>query len=236
ERDLFRGSFRFDTGRMRELLVLGFPAASQILIEISIFAIAAMLIGRLEPVQLAAHQVALNLCSLTFMVPLGLSAAAAVRVGQAVGRGDPEGAARAGWMALGFGATFMFCAALAFWIIPGVLTRAYTPDARVIETSTAILFVAGFFQLFDSSQIVVTGALRGLGNTHTPLLVHLCGYWAIGLPLGYVLCFRYGWGAVGMWVGLSTALILIGFVLLLAWRHAIHKFAVTSRRETIVIP
>jgi MATE family multidrug resistance protein len=228
-------AFQLDLGRMRELLVLGFPAAFQILIEISIFALAAMLIGKLEPVQLAAHQVALNLCSLTFMIPLGLSAAASVRVGQAVGRGDAKAAARAGWTALAFGATFMSCAALAFWTIPGVLTRAYTPDPRVIDTSVAILFVAGFFQLFDSSQVVVTGALRGLGNTHTPMLVHLGGYWLLGLPLGYVLCFQYKWGAVGMWVGLSAALIVIGIVLLLAWRRAIGRLAVTLTPETAVI-
>ncbi len=229
------GPLRIDMSRMRELIVLGFPAASQILIEISIFAIAAILVGRLEPTQLAAHQVALNLCSLTFMVPLGISAAASVRVGQAVGRGDAKAAARAGWVALGFGATFMLLAASAFWIMPGLLTRIYTPDRRVLETSAAILFVAGFFQLFDSTQIVVTGALRGLGNTHTPMLVHLAGYWAFGLPLGYLLCFHYRLGAVGMWIGLSAALIVIGTVLLIAWRSAIGKLAVTLAPESAVI-
>jgi len=228
-------AIRFDAGRLRRLLALGFPAASQIIIEISMFALAAMLIGKLEPAQLAGHQVALNLCSLTFMIPLGLSAAASVRVGHAVGRSDAPAAARAGWTALAFGATFMSCAALAFWIMPRALTRVYTPDPKVLDTSIAILFVAGFFQLFDSTQVVVTGALRGLGNTHTPMLVHLGGYWLIGLPLGYALCFNYKMGAVGMWIGLSTALILIGIVLLLAWRRAIRKLAVTLTPEAAVI-
>ena len=119
----------------------------------------------------------------------------------------------------------MFCAALGLWLFPRPIARLYTPNEAVLKTSALLLFVAAFFQLFDGLQSVATGALRGAGDTRTPMLSHLAAYWLIGLPLGYFLCFRRGWGAVGLWVGLCLALILIGVVLLLAWRRRVQRFS-----------
>ena len=115
------------------------------------------------------------------------------------------------------GAGFMSCAAAALLLVPGHIARIFTPDATVIKMGVALLGVAAFFQLFDGLQIVATGALRGAGDTRTAMMSHLLAYWFLGLPLGYLLCFRWGWGAVGLWIGLSLALITIGLVLLTAW-------------------
>src|SRR4029077_11902397 len=137
----------------------------------------------------------LNSVSLTYMVPLGISAAAAVRVGQALGRGDAHGASRAGWTAMGLGTCFMACMAIFFLAVPEYIVRIFTPDAQVIRAASTLLFVGGFFQLFDGMQTVATGALRGAGDTRTPMICHIIFYWLIGLPLGAYLCFKLGWGA-----------------------------------------
>ncbi|MCA1649547.1 MAG: MATE family efflux transporter [Acidobacteria bacterium] len=214
---LFETSLRIDVGWLRRLFMLGFPAAMQVTLEVGVFAAATALAGRLVPTQLAAHQIAINMAALTFMVPLGVASAGAVRVGHAVGRGDPGGAARAGWTALLFGTAFMACAAAAFLLMPRMLIGAFTTDPGVLATGVALLFVAAVFQLFDGLQGVATGVLRGLGDTRTPMLWNLAGHWAIGLPLGYALCFAFGLGVSGLWWGLSTGLIICGIALLTVW-------------------
>jgi MATE family multidrug resistance protein len=206
-----------DLARVWRLVVLGLPAGSQMVLEVGVFAAASALAGWVSANALAAHQIALNMASVTFMVPYGISAAAAVRVGQAVGRRDPHGAMRAGWTAIAIGVGFMGTAAIVFFTIPGLLIRAFTPDPGVAEIGIGLLFVAAVFQLFDGVQGVTTGALRGLGDTKTAMLWNLAGHWAIGLPLGYLLCFRWGYGVVGLWWGLSVGLIICGIGLLAAW-------------------
>lgn len=203
--------------RVRQLFALGFPAAVQHALEVGVFAAATALVGRVSVTALAAHQIALNLASFTFMVPFGVSSAAAVRVGQAVGRGDPRGAASAGWTAIAIGVTFMSAAAAVFFVMPRLLIRAFTTDGEVIELGVSLLFVAAVFQLFDGFQGVTTGILRGLSNTRTAMLWNLAGHWLVGLPLGYLLCFRWGFGVVGLWWGLSTGLIICAIGLLRVW-------------------
>jgi MATE family multidrug resistance protein len=206
-----------DPARLRRLFTLGIPAAGQMVFEVGVFAAATALAARVSADGLAANQIALNLASFTFMVPFGISSAAAVRVGQAVGRRDPHGAAIAGWTAIAIGVAFMATAAVVFLIAPGMLIRAFTSDRAVIEIGIKLLFVAAVFQLFDGVQAVATGALRGLGDTHTAMLWNLGGHWAIGLPLGYLLCFRRGYGVVGLWWGLSIGLMICGVALLVVW-------------------
>jgi MATE family multidrug resistance protein len=211
--------------RVWQLVRLGFPAATQFGMEVGVFAVCTALIGKLGAVALASHQVALNTVSLTYMVPLGVASAAAVRVGQALGKGDPHGASRAGWTALALGMSFMFCMGVIFFLIPDYIVRVYTPDPQVIHAAGVLLYVAAFFQLFDGMQTVATGALRGAGDTRTPMLCHLFLYWGIGLPLGAYLCFRLKWGAPGLWTGLCAALILIGCALLYFWHRKERSFA-----------
>ena len=216
---LRRARRRPHMARVWRLVYLGLPAAMQYVIEIGVFAVATAMIGKLGAVALASHQVALNTVSLTYMVPLGISSAAAVRVGQALGRKDPHGASRAGWTAMGLGTGFMGCMGILLLTVPQYIARIYSPDPVVIRSASALLFVGAFFQLFDGMQTVATGALRGAGDTRTAMICHLFFYWAIGLPLGAYLCFRMRWGAAGLWTGLCVALILIGIALLFFWRR-----------------
>lgn len=207
----------------RRLLALGLPASGQVTLEVGAFAAATALAGRLPAVSLAAHQIAINYAAMTFMVPLGIASAGAVRVGHAVGRGDPAGAARAGWTALLFGVVFMTAAALVFLTMPRLLLRAFTDDPGVLDVGVTLLFVAAVFQLFDGLQGVATGALRGLGDTRTPMLFNLAAHWFIGLPLGYWLAFVVGVGVLGLWWGLSLGLMICGLSLLVVWARRIHR-------------
>jgi multidrug resistance protein, MATE family len=217
--------------RVRQLVRLGFPAAMQLALEVAVFAAATALIARLGAVALASNQIALIVATFTYMVPLGISSAAAVRVGQALGRRDPHAASRAGWTALALGASFMSCTAIALWLAPRWIVRIYTRDPLVIDAASSLLFVGAFFQLFDGLQAVATGALRGAGDTRTPMVCSAGFYWLLGLPLGAYLCFRAGWGAVGLWTGLCVALILMGSTLLYVWRRRERTFAAGTARH-----
>ena len=230
--DLLKTPVEPDLPRIRRLIMLGLPAALQFTLESGVFALVTALIARLGAVPLASHQIALNTVALTYMVPLGIASAAAVRVGQAIGRKDPRGAGDAGGTAIFLGATFMTCAGVALLVFPRWIARIYTPDETVIRSTTLLLAAGAALQLFDGIQTVATGALRGAGDTRTPMFCHFTAYWIIGLPLGYWLCFGRGWGAFGLWAGLSLALILIGIVLLLAWRRMVRRLLLQERIET----
>ena len=216
--------------RIRQLIALGVPAAIQQTAEVAVFALVATLIARLGAVAQAGHQIALNTVAFTYMVPLGLSSAAAVRVGQALGRRDPIAARNAGNTAILLGASFMSTMSVALLAFPRIIARIYTADETVIHSATILLMAGAAFQLFDGIQTVSTGSLRGTGDTRTPMLCHFSAYWLIGLPLGTYLCFRRHWGALGLWIGLSLSLILIGILLLLFWRRRVrHLLALPNQ-------
>ncbi len=204
--------------RIMRLLRLGGPAATQLTAEVGVFGAVAALAGRIDPVSLAAHQVALNIASVAFMVPFGLASAGAVRVGHAVGRGDAGGARTAGWAVITLGVSFMGAVAILFLAAPGALARLFTSDPAVFATSIALLRVAAAFQLFDGLQSVTTGALRGLGDTRTAMVANVIGHWLVGLPVSAVLAFGVGWGVIGLWIGLSLSLTIVGVVLVVVWR------------------
>jgi MATE family multidrug resistance protein len=203
------------------LLRLGFPAASTVALEVGVFASATALAGKLDPVSAASHQISLNIAAVAFMVPLGLASAGAVRVGHAVGALDPRRATAAGWTAILLGVIFMIAAASAFLAIPRTLIGLFTTDEAVLALGSSLLFVAAIFQLFDGLQGVTTGVLRGVADTRTPMLTNLAAHWLFGLPVGYTLCFVLGVGVIGLWIGLSTGLIIAGVVLLYVWHRRI---------------
>jgi MATE family multidrug resistance protein len=215
--------------RFARLWRLGFPAASQVTLEVGVFGLATALAGRLDPVSSAAHQIALNIAGTSFMVPLGVAAAGAVRVGNRVGANDPAGAARAGWMAILLGSGFMCTTALGFFIAPRALIGLFSPGAAVVELGASLLLVAAVFQLFDGLQAVATGALRGLGSTRMAMMVNLGGHWGIGLPIAWLLCFPLGLGVRGLWMGLSIGLIVCGVVLTWYWHRRISHYTSTGR-------
>jgi MATE family, multidrug efflux pump len=220
-----------DLTRIRQLIALGVPAALQQTAEVAVFALVAMLIARLGAVAQAGHQIALNTVAFTYMVPLGISSAAAVRVGQALGRRDPVGARNAGNTAIILGASFMACMSAVLLIFPHYIARFYTADETVIHSATILLMAGAAFQLFDGIQTVATGSLRGTGDTRTPMLCHFTAYWLLGLPLGAYLCFHKHWGALGLWIGLSLSLILIGLLLLGFWRRRSRNLPATLLGE-----
>lgn len=228
--ELTNRAVRPDWSRIRRLAALGLPAALHLALEVGVFASAAALAGTLGPVDLASHQIALNVCALAFMVPLGVSSAGAVRVGQAIGRGDPRGASTSGWTALGLGVGFMTLSATAFLIAPRSIITLFTTDPDVVRTGVTLLFVAAAFQLFDGLQVVAAGNLRGAGDTHTPMYTGLVAYWAIGLPVGYALAFWADLRVVGLWMGLSLGLIVAGLVLVTAWSSRSRSIPVGNAR------
>jgi MATE family multidrug resistance protein len=214
---LLDASLRPDVARLRRLLALGLPAGVQYSLETLVFGAAAFLAGRLGATALAAHEVVLQVAATAFMVPLGVSAAGSVRVGQAIGRGDPAGAARSGWVALAIGAGFMAISALTMIAVPGPILGRFTTDAGVLATSRSLLLAAALFQVFDGTQVVGAGALRGLGETRLPMCANLFAHWAIGLPIGYLLAFPGRWGALGLWMGLASGLIATATIIVTAW-------------------
>ncbi len=221
ERGMPPADWRFDFGRIRRLVALGLPAATQISAEVALWALAAALVARLDAVQLAANTVALNVVSIVYMFSVGISSAAAVRVGNAVGRRDAAGARRSGWAALALVTAIMALSIVPLTLLPGPITRLYTSHPGVLHITRWLLLISAAFELFDGIQTVVTGALRGLGDTRRPMLVSAGAYWLVGLPAGYLLCFQAGWGVYGIWTGLCLALILMGALLLRMWHRAV---------------
>ncbi len=213
-----------DVGRLRRLVGLGLPAATQVTLEVGVFSAATTLAGRLDPVSSASHQIALNIAAFAFMVPLGISSAGAVRVGSYVGARDSRSARIAGWTAIVVGLGFMAVTGLLFLVMPRTLIGLFSRDPAVLALGASLLFVAAVFLLFDGVQAVATGVLRGLGETRVPMLTNLIAHWVIGLPLGYTLCFVSGIGVAGLWWGLSSGLIVCGVVLVWVWHIRIEKY------------
>jgi MATE family multidrug resistance protein len=209
----------FTLAPLSRMLRLGAPIGAQFELEYGAFGLTGILMGRLGTNQMAGHQVALNLASLTYMVPLGVSAAVAVLVGQAVGRGDPVGARRSARTALLVGATFMVLTSTLFLTVPRSLAGLYTDSEAVLLMAAALLPLAGIFQVFDGIQVVASGVLRGLGDTRSPMVINIIGFWLVGIPTGLFLGFRAGLGARGLWLGLVLGLASVAVILLGRVRH-----------------
>jgi len=224
-RELVRGFGRaaLDRARLLRLLRLGAPVGAQIFVEIAIFGVVTAMIGTMGPVPLAGHEIALNCVALTFMVPFAISAAATVRVGQAVGRGSESDAAAAGWTAIGLGAGFMLTMSAVLVTMPARIAGGFTRDPVVVAATVPLLLVGAAFQFFDGVQVTATGALRGVGNTHAGLYVQLAGFWGVGLPVGWWLGFYRKMGAVGLWMGLCLGLMIAGVALISVWGRAVRR-------------
>jgi MATE family multidrug resistance protein len=203
--------WRPDWARLREMFRIGLPIGATLVMEVGLFAAAGFLIGLIGTAQLAAHQIALQCASVTFMVPLGLAQAATVRVGLAVGAGDEQGILRAGLAALAMGSVFMLAMATVMWTAPaaivGLFVNAGDPaNAAVVHTAVTFLAIAALFQIFDGGQVIGAGALRGLKDTRWPMAFAAFAYWAVGGTLALGLGFGAGLGGFGVWLGLATSL------------------------------
>lgn len=222
--------WRLDRARMAELLRVSLPITGALLFEVMVFNAAVLLVGWIDAVSVAAHAIAIQCASLTFMVPMGIGQAATVRVGLAAGAGDAQGVGRAGWTALVLGGSFMGAMALVFALMPGPIVALFLDPAlpragEVAALGARLLRVAGLFQVVDGVQVIGAGALRGLKDTRVPMLFAGLGYWVLGLPFGATLAFATGLGAIGIWFGLAFGLAVVAVLLLLRW----------SRREILRI-
>jgi MATE family multidrug resistance protein len=208
-----------DRKALARALSIGGPVALQLALEVWAFQFAVLWAGWLGAAQLAAHTAVMNLASLSFMVPLGIALAATVRVGNRIGAREPGQAQRAAWVALGLDAAVMAAFAVVFLAFRSELPRLYTADAEVAMLAAGILPIAAAFQLFDGTQAVGGGILRGMGRPRPAALFHFLGFYAVGLPLAYFLCFPLGMGLAGIWWGLAAGLGLVAAMLVVFIRR-----------------
>ncbi|MCQ8782375.1 MATE family efflux transporter [Mangrovibrevibacter kandeliae] len=219
--ELYARFWRPDWPALGEVLRLGWPIGASIVAEVGLFYAASIMMGWLGTIALAAHGIALQLASTAFMIPLGLSNAATIRVGLAYGRGDRIGLARGATVVLAVAAVIALLCASLFWTLPAWLIGLYldpgNPNAgEVLLFAVPLLGIAAAFQIVDALQVIGAGLLRGLKDTRTPMLLAVTGYWLIGLPAAYLLCFVAHWGASGIWWGLAISLAIAAVVL--NWR------------------
>jgi MATE family multidrug resistance protein len=202
---------------------LGVPIGVQFALEIGIFSMVGLLMGRLGTIPLAGHQIALNVASLTFMVPLGISMAAAVLVGRAVGAHDPEAMRRASRLSLGLAIGFMILSASSIFLFAEPVAWLYTPDAGVHAVAVVLLRLASVFQVFDGTQVTAIGILRGVGDTRAPMIANVVGYWVVGLPISLWLAFGVGLGPAGLWWGFVAGLATVAVWMLMRVRTQMRR-------------
>jgi len=198
---------------LRELLHIGVPMGVTLLMEAGLFVAVALVIGTLGTDVVAGHQVAINVASVTFMVPLGLALATTVRVGHAVGRGDAQGVRDAGLVGIALTLCTQLVSSGLMLLLPQRIAALYTADAGVIALASQLLVLAGLFQFSDGIQVAANGALRGLKDTRIPMFITLFAYWGVGMPVGWWLAFPHGLGARGMWMGLIAGLSVAALLL-----------------------
>ncbi len=229
----------FHIGPMVRMLMIGVPVGLQSWLEIAVFSGGAIALGWFGASALAAHEIAINLAALTFMVPMGVSAAAAAMVGRAIGRDDLSAAKRDAVAALAVGVSFMAVAAAAFVTIPRGLALLFVQDPATVAMAASLIFIGGLFQIFDGMQAVATGVLRGTGDTKVPMLLHLAGFWGIGVPLCWALAFPLGFGPRGVWLGYVVALFAVALMQLLRvrWRlrQDIRRLQIDESHEFVVM-
>ncbi|HIK53708.1 MAG TPA: MATE family efflux transporter [Synechococcales cyanobacterium M55_K2018_004] len=220
---IFRRLYQFEGRMFWTLVKLGVPLGVLAVMETGLFTVTTYLMGQLGTTALAAHQIAIQVASLTFMVPLGISLATTVRVGQLVGRKSLPQARMSGFVGIGLGGLAMLGLGLVIWVIPEPIVGIFldlksAENTDVIQLAVQLLKVAALFQLFDGIQVCAVGALHGIKDTVIPMVIGIVSYWGIGLTAGYWLGLRLGFGGVGLWCGLAIALCVAALVL--TWRFA----------------
>lgn len=206
-------------GAIAQLLKIGLPMGVAIFMEASLFAVVALVLAGFGETTAAAHQIALNVSAACFMVPLGLALAITVRVGHAVGQGDARGVRYAGYAGIALCVAIQVVSISAMLLMPERIAALYTSDAAVIALAAQLLVLAGLFQLSDGMQVASNGALRGLKDTRVPMFITVLAYWGIGMPVGWYLAFRLGYGARGMWMGLIAGLSAAAVLLFLRFHN-----------------
>jgi multidrug resistance protein, MATE family len=233
---VLRNAFAASRGEMMKILRLGLPIGGMRGIEVGVFMTAGILMGLLGPAALGAHQLVLNCAGITFMVPLGISQAAIVRVAYELGAGRALAARRASFVALALGIGFMSAAAVVFWTFPDTIIAAYVDIADpanrdLVEIARRLVAVAAVFQVFDGMQVIAAGALRGYKDTFVPMMLATFGYWGVGFGGSWLLAFPLGYGAVGLWWGLALGLAVVAVLLTLR----LHLLAPPISRRAVAV-
>lgn len=206
---------KIDFPMMKKLLAIGIPSGFQYFFEVSAFAASSVMIGWIGATELAAHQVALSLSSISFMVAMGISAAATIRVGNALGKNDVHGVRMVGFSSVFLCVMFMASAGLVFILLRNVLPGLYISEKSVIEIASVLLIIVSFFQISDGTQAVCLGILRGITDMKIPTYFTLAAYWLLGLPSGYILAFKFNMGVRGVWYGLLISLTISAILMML---------------------
>ncbi|MEZ2722193.1 MATE family efflux transporter [Paenalcaligenes hominis] len=223
---IFTQFLQWNMQQLYQLWKLGIPIAITFTLETLVFYAAVIMMGIIGDTSLAAHAIAMQISSVSYMIPLGFGQVATIRVGLAMGRAAPHDAVQAGWVSYVLGVGFMGLAACVMWLKPEFLIQFFidlsAPENRaVIITATQFLFFAALFQLTDGAQAVAAGMLRGLYDTRTPMLLALLGYWVLGVPIGAFLAFVLNMEGIGIWIGFVTGLSVVAVLLTLRWwRHS----------------
>jgi MATE family multidrug resistance protein len=217
---VLRSALATRRSEMGNILRLGLPIGAIMGIELGVFLAAGILMGLLGAAALGAHQLVLNCASITFMVPLGLSQAATVRVAYELGAGREFAARRAGFVALALGTLFMGATSAVLWRFPQAIIAVYVDIAdpanrEIVQIAWRLIAIAALFQVFDGMQVIAAGALRGYRDTMTPMLLAGFGYWGAGFVGGWLLAFPLGYGPVGLWCGLALGLAVVAILLTL---------------------
>lgn len=223
---LFGRWWRADWPRFVTLMRIGLPIGATLAFEITVFNAAVFLMGQFGTAAIAAHSIAIQIASVSFMVPLGLSQAATVRVGLAHGAGDRDGITRAGWVAFNLAVGFMATMSGVMIAAPRLLIGAFIDiadpvNAVVVETAMTFLFCAAVFQIADGAQAVGAGMLRGLQDTRVPMIYAGIGYWGFGMTLSLLFAFKGGFGGLGIWIGLAAGLAAVAVVMIRRWTRRV---------------
>ncbi len=205
---------RIDFSIIRKLLRIGFPSGFIYTLEIGVFTFAAVMVGWIGSNELAAHQIAINLASISYMIILGVSAAGTIRVGYALGKNDKAGIKSAGYSAVLLGMIFMLISATVFVIFNTLLPSLYISDKEVIDISSYLLIIAALFQISDGIQAISIGILRGIMDVKIPMYFTIIAYWLIAAPTSYVLGFKFHFGIYGIWAGLLIGLSIAAVLLI----------------------
>ncbi len=208
--------------RAREIIHRGFPSALHMLFEIGAFIVVGMLASRLSPAESAAHAIALSIASFAFMVPAGMSSAAALTISRALGEGNQTLAKALGHKTIKLGLMYASFGSLFFFFGRHFLASSYTKDPETLVVGTTLLLVAGIFQFGDVLQVILAGCIRGFGQTRVQAQMNAIGHWAIGIPLGFLLTFHFGFGIAGLWIGLCVGLFSVSGLLYIRYRKIVH--------------
>jgi MATE family multidrug resistance protein len=219
---LFGNWWRADWPRLATLWRIGLPIGAALAFEITVFNAAVFLMGQFGTASIAAHAIAIQIASVSFMVPMGLAQAATVRVGRAFGAGDSDGVTRAGWTSFVLAIAFMSTTSVLLLAAPHVLIAAFIDiadpaNAPVVALAVSFLACAAVFQIADGAQVVGAGMLRGLQDTRVPMIYAGLGYWGFGMSLSLLFAFKLGFGGVGIWIGLASGLVAVAVLMIRRW-------------------